>query len=156
MGTAFAAEAGRAAGRVTVGDLAAGLVQAAEMGGSEAARRAAADLQKSLVAGNLHLPLTEGLAANLLRGIGVAASTSTPDRFVSQARLETLLHAAANSLANPAAATRDASPATLDDCLMESNHGHCVVCCKALGLRANSCAKACFVINKPSPSEPLP
>jgi hypothetical protein len=157
-GMTLAAPARGAADRATVADLASGLVRMAEAdGGAEAGRRLAADLQQTMLAGHGSLPLTERLAVDILRGIGVAASTSAPERFVSPERLEGLLSAAASGLGGQAATpAAGVAPASLDDCLMRPNHGQCVICCKALGLRANSCAKLCFAINKPSPSEPLP
>jgi hypothetical protein len=48
------------------------------------------------------------------------------------------------------------APESLSDCQALANHGQCVNCCKQLGGSPNTCAKDCFVINKPSASEPLP
>ena len=153
-----AAEPAGAARNATAGDLARGLERVAGAGGSEASSRLIAQLQLAVPAGRAEALLTEGLAVDILRAVGLEASTRTPDRLVSQDRLGSLLIGFTDGLASAAVAARGGAPRpeSLDDCFALANHGQCVECCKALGNRANTCARACFVINKPSPSEPLP
>jgi hypothetical protein len=95
-------------------------------------------------------PLTERALADVLDFYGVKV-TGTADRAVSQGKATAALLSVAG-----AAGAAAPGPASLDDCLNRPNHGQCVVCCKEMGGRANTCAKFCFAINKPSPSEPLP
>lgn len=155
----FAGDARAGARAATVGDLVSGLTRVAEASGPEAARRVSTDLERNLGGGRGALPLTEGVAVDLLRSIGIEAGTTTPGRIVSQGRLGALLRGAADSITSTSASPARGSsvtPSTLDDCFTRSNHGRCVECCKETGIRANACAKACFVINKPSPSEPVP
>ncbi len=106
-------------------------------------------------------PITEARAAALLRSLGVDVTTSNPGRDLSRQQADALVVKFRGSLPAPAAIQAGASghqpaPATLDDCLVEKNHGLCVECCKAMGGTGSTCAKACHVINKPSESEPLP
>ena len=99
-------------------------------------------------------PLTEKTLSDVLDFYGVNVKPGS-DRTVSPAKAESALLL----MTSTASATSKAGPApsvTLDDCLALANHGQCVVCCKNLGGTANTCAKQCFAINKPSPSEPLP
>jgi hypothetical protein len=155
-----AAEPRTGARSATAGDLVRGLARAAEAAGPEVAGSVTARLELAVPVGRADALLTEALAVDILRAVGVDASTRTPDRLVSQDRLGSLLAGAAGGLSGAAAAWGgspvSAQPATLADCFTRANHGQCVECCKAMGLRANTCAKSCFVINKPSPSEPLP
>jgi hypothetical protein len=109
-------------------------------------------------------PMTEARAVALLRDLGLAVTSSTPDREVSIDRAASFIRQAEGLLAPPGGATLSSTssddpgrtPASLDDCFALRNHGACVVCCRETGLSANNCAKNCFVINRPSPSEPLP
>jgi hypothetical protein len=154
-----AAEPRTGARSATAGDLVRGLARAAEAAGPEVAGSVTARLQLAVPDGRGDALLTEALAVDILRAVGVDASTRTPDRLVSHDRLGSLLAGAAGGLSGAAAwggSPVSAQPATLADCFTRANHGQCVECCKAMGLRANTCAKSCFVINKPSPSEPLP
>jgi hypothetical protein len=106
-------------------------------------------------------PLSEGRAVEILKGLGIAATTANPDRLLTRQKAAALIQsfrsfvvAQAPRLGTPPG--RNPVPATLDDCFQQRNHGTCVECCKALGGGASSCAKECFVINKRSPGEPLP
>ena len=104
-------------------------------------------------------PLTESGAVDLLRIAGVAASTNHPDRVLTRERANALLREFTASLGahgRPGTARATGVSADVDTCFQEKNHGLCVDCCKGLGGSASSCAKACFIINKPSASEPLP
>jgi hypothetical protein len=114
-------------------------------------------------------PLTEGVAASMLRSAGVAATTLDPARNVSSQRLQAILRGAESRLAPVAvggssgqAASRGpergsgTGTSSLDDCFVLENHGKCVECCKELGGGAATCAKDCFIINKPSAGEPIP
>ena len=109
-------------------------------------------------------PMTEARAVALLRDLGLAVTSSAPDREVSIGRAASFIRQAEGLLAPPGGATLSSTssdepgrtPASLDDCFALRNHGACVVCCRETGLSANNCAKNCFVINRPSPSEPLP
>jgi len=122
---------------------------------------ATASLVRGVIAGREQTPLTEGVAVTLLGVVGLEASTTTPGRQIDQARAQALLRSVsgqADSLRgySSAAASATSTQGSIDPCLSLANHGQCVKCCKDQGMPANSCAKACFVINKPSPSEPLP
>ena len=106
-------------------------------------------------------PVTEGAAVALLKRLGIGASTSDPGRALTRERADALVRQYRAALASRVA-SRDAAvgrrdlPSGVDSCFQEQNHGSCVECCKNLGGGASSCAKACMVINKPSPDEPLP
>jgi hypothetical protein len=154
-----AADRGPRPEQPTIGGFAAQLALLSSRGGAPAAGAAEILIESGSAAGRARAPLTEGAAAAMLKSVGIDAGTSAPGRLVSEGRAAALVRLVADRLgaaggAGPTAA--QASPATLDDCLVLRNHGECVTCCKAEGLSASSCAKACFVINKPSPSEPLP
>ena len=106
-------------------------------------------------------PITEAGAVALLRSLGVDVTTSTPERALSRQQADVLVAKFRGLLtslteAQGVAIGHGPSPATMDDCLADKNHGLCVECCKALGGLATTCAKTCFAINKPSSSEPLP
>ena len=108
-------------------------------------------------------PMRESLAVALLRELGLEVTTSTPDREVSIERAaafirqaEGLLQPAGGAPVSSASRGPGGSPASIDDCFFLRNHGACVVCCLEGGFPGSTCAKLCFVINKPSPSEPLP
>ena len=110
-------------------------------------------------------PLTEGVAASLLRGMGLEVVTKSPGRSVSGSRAASFVRQAEGLLLPPAAADPvglssafGPGPASLDDCIAGSrNHGACVNCCKDLGFAANACTRFCVSFTgKPSPSEPLP
>jgi len=106
-------------------------------------------------------PVTEAAAVAFLKSAGVGASTSNPGRTLTRERADALVVHFRAVLASQAS-SRDAVvgrhelPSEVDSCFQELNHGACMACCKNLGGGASSCAKACMVINKPSPDEPLP
>ncbi|MGH9750386.1 MAG: hypothetical protein ACRD5D_00100 [Candidatus Polarisedimenticolia bacterium] len=147
--------AGQAKGKdpaITVGKFAV-MLNAATGGRSLEAGKAMEALTKAGVPlrGSLDQPLTERMLADVLAYYDVKA-TGAADRSVSEGKARSALLLAGGSLASAASIV----PADIDICLQESNHGQCVGCCKSQGGTANSCARVCFAINKPSPSEPLP
>ncbi|MGH9751084.1 MAG: hypothetical protein ACRD6R_14345 [Candidatus Polarisedimenticolia bacterium] len=152
---------GKAAG-ATVRDLARSLVMAAEKYGPETARRVTADLGQALAPEGGLVALTEERAVSMMKDLGVELTTSNPDRLVSQEKITALVRNVESGLVarpgSPAEGgfTSATSPADMEECLTLGTHGACVVCCRSMGVRANACAKTCFAINKPSPSEPLP
>ncbi len=152
------AATGKPASGVTASDLSRDLSLVARMAGAtEVSRRLmTTDLGKSVKA-----PLTEAGAVAILQKAGIAATTSNPDRLLRREQADVLVRQFRSSLATAAPKTgstigKSGLTDTVDTCFDEKNHGLCVDCCKALGGGASSCAKACMVINKPSPSEPLP
>jgi hypothetical protein len=150
---AFAGQSQSSDPAITVGKFAV-MLNAATGGRSLEAGKALEALTKAGVPlrGGLDQPLTERMLADVLAYYDVKASGAA-DRSVSEGKAKSALLLAGGSLASAASV----APADeLDICLQESNHGQCVNCCKSQGGSANSCAKVCFAINKPSPSEPLP
>jgi hypothetical protein len=150
------ARSGKSDQAVTVGEFA--VMLATARGGARAldAGKAVDSLVKAGVPlpADARQPLTEKVLSDVLDFYGINAKAGA-GRTVSPAKAESALLL----LGSAVGAASKAAPApsvTLDDCLALSNHGQCVVCCKNLGGAPNSCAKMCFVINKPSPSEPLP
>jgi len=106
-------------------------------------------------------PITEAGAVVLLKSLGIGASTSNPGRIVTPERADALMilvRGALPSLNRPrgGSGTVHELPAQVDGCFQERNHGACMDCCKSLGGSGSACAKACMVINKPSPEEPIP
>jgi hypothetical protein len=107
--------------------------------------------------GDYRQPLNERKLTEIMDFYGVNARTASPEKSVSQAKAQsalTLMAAGLQSMAEVSAA--GPSPQSMSDCEALANHGQCVNCCKQLGGSPNTCAKDCFVINKPSPTEPLP
>ena len=157
MAPAFAGPE-RAVTPVTVRSLVHDLAAAAAASGDP---RTALELEKINLGPRPDVPVTEAAAVALLKSVGMGASTSNPGRALTQERAGVLvvkLRAALASQASSrnAVAGRHELPSDVDTCFQEQNHGACMACCKDLGGGASSCAKACMVINKPSPDEPLP
>ncbi len=102
--------------------------------------------------------LTEGAAVDIFRSLGVEASTKQPNRPVTTQKLEALVQRFETGFQSASSATRPGGdlPGGVDVCYQAANHGKCVECCKDLGGSPSLCAKGCFVINRPSASEPLP
>lgn len=106
-------------------------------------------------------PITEAGAVDLLRNLGLDVATSHPDRYLTRPQADAML-AKIREVLSPRSDPQGVavglrpSPGSIDDCLVEKNHGTCVDCCKALGGGASTCSKTCMVINKGSTSEPLP
>ena len=142
---------------VTLGDFSVSLVEALERTGAPVSEKV--QTVRSLVAGRESSPLTEGLAVTLREAAGLNARTIHPDKKVTRGHALVILHIAMLQAASAgffARAEADPNQGGMEACLASRNHGQCVVCCKHLGTPANLCAKACFVINKPSASEPIP
>ena len=152
-----AANGRRAAAPPTVAELASELARAAG-GGAPAGDLGERLLRRAGVAQTPNAALTEGAAAVMLRDLGIQAGTTRPASLVSREKMVALVRLAGEhaELRSPAVSSSRVSPATLDDCLALRNHGECVNCCRGEGLSSSACAKECFAINKPSPSEPLP
>jgi len=102
--------------------------------------------------------LTEGAAVDIFKSLGVDASTKQPDRPITSQKLDVLVQRFETGFQSASAATRPSGdlPGGVEVCYQSANHGKCVECCKGLGGSPSLCAKGCFVINKPSASEPLP
>jgi len=151
------ADSNKPSSPVTVRDLARELVSAAGTNGPEVSGRLSEiDLGRALNA-----PLTEGDAAALLRAAGFMATASEPGRLLSRDRADALVKQfKASFVSAPAKASNSRGDgkhtADFESCVQAENHGKCVNCCKEQGGGSSSCAKLCFEINKPSPSEPLP
>jgi hypothetical protein len=144
---------------MTLGEFSRALVETLGASGPRSVEKAT--LIRSVIAGREQVVLTEEAAVTMLRAAGLEATTATPWREVGQARAQAILRSVggrADSLQDPAAGASVSlsSQGSIEPCLTLSNHGQCVECCKDQGMPASSCAKTCFVINKPSPSEPLP
>lgn len=143
--------------RVTAGDLSRDLSAVARSVGAVAISERLSGLAAT---GGEGAPLTEAGAVAMLNRAGFAASTSNPTRPLTRDRADALVRQfrawAVGAASHGTSATTGVVPDDVETCFDETNHGQCVACCKALGGSASGCAKACFVINKPSPSEPLP
>jgi hypothetical protein len=125
--------------------------------------RAAADAlaARGVSLKDVSAPLSERTLAQILDAYGVRVKPTDSARAVSPARAEAALLLIGGALStgrgsSEVGASVAPAPQTIEDCVTLPNHGQCVNCCKDLGLAANSCARTCQVINKPSPSEPLP
>ena len=143
---------------VTAADLSRKLSVVARMAG-------ATEVSKQLLTPDLgksvNAPLTEAGAVAILQKAGIVTTTSNPDRPLTSEQADALVRQYRSVLVTAAPRTgstirNSGLPDTVDTCFDEKNHGQCVKCCKALGGGASFCANACMVINKPSPSEPLP
>ena len=159
---AFAAgdvSAGRK-GPVTVADFAVMLSSASGGVKSLDAGKAVEALAKAGVPlGDPSAVLTDAKLVEILGHYGVRAKASNPASAVSQGKAEAaiLLIDPANAGKGQTAARAGTGAQSLDDCLVQPNHGQCVGCCKDLGgTSALQCTRFCMQINKPSESEPLP
>lgn len=143
---------------LTVGDFAVMLAATTGKGPALEAKSATDALVKAGVPlGNPKATLSEEKLVEILGFYGVRVTTSSPQQAVNRAKAESVLQLVGGAAKAGAAtsATASISPATMDDCLAEVNHGQCEGCCKALGGVANTCAKFCQQI-KISGGEPLP
>lgn len=157
MAMAFAAP-DRPASRVTGSQLVQDLTGAARAAG---ASQTSAILQQVNLGARPNAPITEAGAVSLLKSLGIDATTSAPGRPLSRERADALVRQfqvslVAQPVSQGAAVGYQGLPASIEDCVLEKNHGMCVECCKASGGGGSFCAKFCHAINKPSPSEPLP
>lgn len=125
------------------------------------AKQATATLERLNRGARADAPITEAGAVALLKSLGVEVATSNPDRELSRLQADALI-AKFRGVLSPLAESQGVAvgqrplPESIDDCLVEKNHGACVDCCKALGGGASTCSKTCMEINKGSSSEPLP
>lgn len=141
---------------LTVGDFAVMLARTTGTGRSLEAKGATDALVKAGVPlGNPKAALSEEKLAEILGFYGVKVTTSSPDQAVSQAKAGNALLLLGGSMA-AAASSPAPGLSTLEDCLINANHGDCTNCCKGLGGEANTCAKFCQQIMKGSVGEPLP
>jgi len=143
---------------LTVGDFAVMLAASTGKGSALEVKSATNALVKAGVPlGNPKAVLNEEKLVEILGFYGVRVRSSSPLQTIDQAKAEsalTLVGAALSSGLSTSASTSP-TPATLDDCLAQSNHGQCEGCCKSLGGVPNTCAKFCNEI-KSSPGEPIP
>ena len=141
---------------VTVGDFAVMLARTTGTGRALDGKSATDALVKAGVPlGNPKATLSEEKLAEILGFYGVRVTTTSPDQAVSQAKAGGALLLLGGSMTS-AASTPGPGPSTLEDCLINANHGECTNCCKGLGGEANTCAKFCQQIMKGSVGEPLP
>ena len=141
---------------LTVGDLAVMLAKTTGNGRALEAKGATDTLVNAGVPlGNPRAVLSEEKLTEILGFYGVKATTPSPGQSVTRAKAETALLLVGGSFTS-AASSVGPTPSTLEDCLVNANHGQCTNCCKALGGIANTCAKFCMQIMKGSVSEPLP
>lgn len=152
----LAAAAAPSSKSVTVADLQKSLVPAVARTWSVTPEQASRMLSRPNLDANS--VLTEGIAVDIFKSLGVDAGTKEPNRPLSQQKLTALVQRFETGFRSAATAVRPGGdlPGGVEVCYTESNHGRCVECCKELGGSPSLCAKGCFVINKPSPSEPIP
>ena len=141
---------------LTVGDFAVMLARTTGAGTAMGSKSATDALTKAGVPlGNPKATLSEDKLAEILGHYGVRVTTTSPGQAVSQAKAGNALLLLGGSMAS-AASSSGPAPSTLEDCLINANHGECTNCCKALGGEPNTCAKFCQQIMKGSVGEPLP
>jgi len=141
---------------LTVGDFAVMLARTTGTGRALEGKSATEVLAKAGVPlGNPQATLSEEKLAEVLGFYGVKVTTSSPDQGVSRAKAGNALLLLGGSMAS-AASSPGPGLSTLEDCLVNANHGECTNCCKALGGEANTCSKFCQQIMKGSVGEPLP
>jgi hypothetical protein len=141
---------------VTVGDFAVMLARTTGTGRALDTKSATDALVKAGVPlGNPKATLSEEKLAEILGFYGVKVTTTSPGQAVGQAKAGGALLLLGGSMTS-AASTPGPGPSTLEDCLINANHGECTNCCKSLGGEAPTCAKFCQQIMKGSIGEPLP
>jgi hypothetical protein len=142
---------------VTVGDFAVMLAAATARGPvSEAKSAHDAMVKAGVPLGNPKATLSEEKLVQILNYYGIRMTSSTPAQTVTRSKAESALAMLGGALSSATAmGSVSPTPATLDDCLSEANHGQCVGCCKGLGGEANTCVRFCQQI-KISEGEPLP
>ena len=142
---------------VTVGDYAVMLAATTGKGSALDAKSATDALVKAGVPlGNPKAMLSEEKLVQILGFYGVRVRSSSPQQEVTRVKAEASLGLVSDALAGSASSAGTApAPASLDDCLVGTNHGQCENCCKALNGSANTCAKFCFQI-RVSEGEPIP
>ena len=141
---------------LTVGDFAVMLAKTTGTGRALEVKSATEALVKAGVPlGNPKATLSEEKLAEILGFYGVQVTTSLPDQGVSRAKAGSALLLLGGSIAS-AASSPGPGTSSLEDCLVNANHGDCTNCCKNLGGEAPTCAKFCQQIMKGSVGEPLP
>lgn len=151
------AQAKKSTAPLTVGDFAVMLAKTTGNGRALEAKGATDTLLNAGVPlGNPRAVLSEEKLTEILGFYGVKATTSSPGQSVSRARAETALLLVGGSFASAASTVGPTPSTTMDDCLVNANHGQCTNCCKDLGVAASTCAKFCQQIMKGSVGEPLP
>jgi len=141
---------------LTVGDFAVMLAKTTGTGRVLEVKSATDSLAKAGVPlGNPKATLSEEKLAEILGFYGVKVTTASPDQAVSRAKAGNALLLLGGSMTS-AASSVGPTPSTLEDCLVNANHGECTNCCKGLGGDPNTCAKFCQQIMKGSVGEPLP
>lgn len=141
---------------LTVGDFAVMLAKTTGAGRALEGKSATDALTKAGVPlGNPKATLSEEKLAEILGFYGVKVTTTSPAQAVSPAKAGSALLLLGGSMTS-AASSPGPGPSTLEDCLVNANHGECTNCCKDLGGEANTCAKFCQQIMKGSVGEPLP
>jgi len=143
---------------LTVGDFAVMLAATTGRGPSLEVKSATEALVKAGVPlGNPRATLSEQKLVEILGFYGVSVRTFSPSDSVGRAKAETALTLLNDKLlaGGSSAANSVPTPSSLDDCLVNTNHGQCENCCKALNGSANTCSKFCFQI-RTSDGEPIP
>ena len=143
---------------LTVGDFAVMLAATTGKGPALEVKSATDALVKAGVPlGNPKATMSEEKLVEILGFYGITVRSSSPQDAVTRAKADSALKLVAGTLpgsvSNSAGTTP--TPATLDDCLVGTNHGQCENCCKALSGSSNTCAKFCFEI-RVSQGEPQP
>lgn len=148
---------------ITVADFA--VMLAASAGQSralEAEGVARALLKAGVPLGDPKAALSERKLSEILGHYGAPVKPSWSERPVTRGKAEAALllmgPSSIGGAGRPNSALATPRLETVDDCVaLSKNHGQCVVCCKDLGIAANSCTRFCVSFTgKPSPSEPLP
>jgi hypothetical protein len=159
--TALAAEQSKgqkSSASLTVGDFAVMLAATTGKGPALEVKSATDALVKAGVPlGSPKATLNEEKLVEILGFYGVRVKSSSPLQTVNRAKADSALALVSGALSSGLSTSAGTSPtpATLDDCLAEVNHGQCEGCCKSLGGVANTCAKFCQQI-KTSGGEPIP
>ncbi len=143
---------------LTVGDFAVMLAATTGRGPALEVKSATEALVKAGVPlGNPRETLSEEKLVEILGFYGLRVQSSSPQQAITRAKAEAALRLVSGALlSSPStSAGTTPTPASLDDCLIGTNHGQCENCCKELNGNANTCAKFCFQI-RVSEGEPIP
>ena len=143
---------------LTVGDFAVMLAATTGRGPALEVKSATEALVKAGVPlGNPRETLSEEKLVEILGFYGLRVQSSSPQQAITRAKAEAALRLVSGALlSSPStSAGTTPTPASLDDCLIGTNHGQCENCCKEMQGSANTCAKFCFQI-RVSEGEPIP
>jgi hypothetical protein len=155
---AGAAQGQKSSAPLTVGDFAVMLAATTGKGPALEVKSATDALVKAGVPlGNPKASLNEEKLVEILGFYGVRVKSSSPQQAITRSKAESALQLVNGALASglSSSASTTPTPASLEDCLVNTNHGQCENCCKDLNGGANTCAKFCFQI-RVSPGEPIP